>query len=296
MTDLERGGGRATGILLMLLAALFFSIGGLITRHIEAANGWQLMFYRAVGMASVLLVVLAVKERGQIAGPFRAIGWGGLLVGFVIAVSMTAYVFAMMLTTVASAQFIISSAPVYAALLSWIVLKERVRGSTWIAIGVAVIGMGIMFADGFAIGRLAGLFVALLAGVTYAILIVILRKLRAIDMLPALIVAGLMAGLWSGVIAGDLAVPANDILLGLFMGAVQTATGFSLIMLAARRLPAAEASLVLLVEPILGPTWVWILLAETPTRTALIGGVIVLGAVVLQTIASVAAERRAAPA
>jgi DME family drug/metabolite transporter len=296
MTDLERGGGRATGILLMLLAALFFSSGGLITRQIEVANGWQVMFYRAVGMTAVLLVVLAVKERGRVVGPFRAIGWGGLLVGFVIAVSMTAYVFAMMLTTVASAQFIISSAPVYAALMSWIVLKERVHGSTWIAIGVAIVGMGIMFADGFAIGRLAGLIVALLAGVTYAILIVILRRLRAIDMLPALIVAGLMAGSWSGLIAGDLAIPANDILFGLLMGAVQTATGFSLIMLATRRLPAAEASLVLLVEPILGPTWVWILLAETPTRMALIGGVIVLGAVVLQTIASVAAERRAASA
>lgn len=288
--------GRAVGIGLMLLAMIFFSSGGLITRHVEAATGWQLMFYRGIGMAAVLLLVLAAKERGRILAPFRAIGWGGLLVAFVIAVSMFAYVFAMMLTTVASAQFIISSAPIYAALLSWIVLKERVAGATWIAIGVAMVGMAIMFADGFATGRLAGLLAALLAGVTYAVLIVILRRLRSVDMLPALIASGVMASLAASLIAGDVAVPVNDILLGLLMGAVQTATGFGLIMLATRRVPAAEASLMALVEPILGPTWVWILLAETPTRMALVGGVIVLGAVVLQTVASVAAERRAAPA
>lgn len=295
-TDVERGGGRAAGIGLMLLAALFFSSGGLITRYIDVASGWQVMVYRGLGMATVLLVVLAVKERGRILGPFRAIGWGGLLVAFVIAVSMQAYVFAMMLTTVASAQFVISSAPIFTALLSWALLRERVRGTTWIAIGVAILGIGLMFADGFATGRLAGLLVGLLAGVTYAILVIILRRMRAIDMLPALIVAGLMAAVASGIIAGDIAVPANDIKLGLFMGAVQTATGFGFVMLATRRLPAAEATLVLLVEPILGPTWVWILLGETPTPMAFVGGVIVLGAVVYQAAASVAAERRAAPA
>jgi len=297
MTTIDQGGSRATGLFLMLLAAIFFSSGGLITRGIEAASSWQVMFYRGIGMAAVLLVILVVKERGRVLAPFRAIGWGGVLVGFVIAVSMTAYVFAMMLTTVASAQLMISSAPVYAALLSWVVLRERVRAATWVAIGIAVIGMGLMFADGFGTGRVAGLVAATIAGVTYAILVVILRKLRMIDMLPALIVAGLMATLGSGLAAGgEVAVSAIDAWLGLLMGAVQTATGFGCVMLATRHLPAAEASLVLLVEPILGPTWVWLLLGETPTALALIGGLVVFGAVALQTVASVALERSAVAA
>ena len=297
MTATDHGGSRTTGILLMLLAAIFFSSGGLITRGIEAANSWQVMFYRGIGMAAVLFLVLAVKDRGRIVASFRAIGWGGLLVAFVIAVSMTAYVFAMMLTTVASAQLMISSAPCYAALLSWIVLRERVRATTWIAIGIAFLGMGLMFADGFTTGRLAGLVAALIAGVTYAILVVILRKLRKIDMLPALIVAGLMASFGSAVaVGGDVAVSANDMSLGLLMGAVQTATGFGFVMLATRHLAAAEASLLLLVEPILGPTWVWLLLGETPSTMALVGGLVVFGAVAFQTVASVARERRAMPA
>lgn len=290
------GGGRAVGILFMLLAALFFSTGGLITRHIEVANGWQVMFYRAVGMAAVLVVVLAVKERGRVVAPFRAMGRGGLAVATVIAISMITYVFAMLLTSVANAQFIIASAPFFAALMGWFLLRERVHRTTWLAILVAVIGMAVMFVDGFAVGRPIGLFMALLAGITYALLVVMLRQLRDLDMLPALIVAALLSGAASAAMAGDLAIPANDILFGLLMGAVQTATGFTLIMLATRRLPAAEAALLLLVDTILGPTWVWIFVNEVPAPIALIGGLIVLTAVILQTVASVVWERRVARA
>lgn len=285
-------GGKAVGIVLMLMAAISFSTGGLITRHIEAANGWQVMFYRAVGMVAALMLVLLIKERGRIFAPFKAMGSGGVAVAVVIAVSMIAYVFAMLLTSVANAQFVMSSAPFFAALMGLFLLHERVHRTTWLAILVAVIGMGVMFADGFAAGRPLGLFVALLAGVTYAMLIVMLRQLRALDMLPALIVAGLLAGAASAAMAGSLAVSGNDMAVGLLMGVVQTATGFTFVMLSTRRLPAAEAALLLLADTILGPIWVWLFVNEVPAPIALTGGLIVLVAVILQTVASVIWERR----
>lgn len=285
--------GRAAGIGFMLMAAVCFSTGGLITRHVEAADGWQVMFYRAVGMVATLTLVLLVKERGRVVAPFKAIGRGGLAVAAVIAVSMVSYVFAMLLTSVANAQFVMSSAPFFAALLGLLVLREPVHRTTWLAIMVAIVGMGVMFADGFAAGPPVGLFVALLAGSTYGLLVVMLRQLRALDMLPALIVAGLFAGAASALMAEDLAVSANDMLAGLFMGVVQTATGFACVMLATRRIPAAEAGLLLLADTILGPIWVWLFVNEVPAPIALVGGLIVLAAVLLQAIASVVWERRA---
>ena len=159
-----------------------------------------------------------------------------------------------------------------------------------------MIGMGVMFADGFAAGRPLGLFVALVAASTYAFVVVMLRRFRDLDMLPALVLAAVLAGTISAFAADGLAVSTHDMLLGLFMGAVQTAGGFGFIMLGTRRVPAAEASLLLLSEPILGPIWVWIFVNEVPSTVALAGGVIVLGAVLVQAVASVVRERRAAPA
>jgi drug/metabolite transporter (DMT)-like permease len=292
----EQRRSRAIGIGALLAAGLCLSSAGLMTRHVEAADGWQLMFYRSVGMAVVLTAIFLVKERGRIAAPVRAMGWNGVAIAVVMAASMVAYLFALMLTSVANTMFIVSAAPFFAALLGWAFLRERVRPLTWLAIVAAVAGMAVMFTDGFRSGDPAGLFSALFACVTFAMMVVMLRRSRGVDMLPALILASIMSGIACFFIADDIAVSTNDMALGLLMGAVQTAGGFGFTMIGTRRVPAAEASLVLLVEPILSPLWVWIFVAETPSTIALVGGLIVLAAVMLQAVASVAWERRAAAA
>jgi drug/metabolite transporter (DMT)-like permease len=156
--------------------------------------------------------------------------------------------------------------------------------------------MAIMFADGFASGRPIGLIVALGAAVTYAFVFVLLRKLRHLDMLPALILAAIIAGIVSAYAADGLAISRHDMLLALLMGAVQSAGGFGFVMLGARRIPAAEGALILLNEPILAPLWVWIFVNEVPSTVALLGGAIVFGAVLVQALAALFRERRAAPA
>jgi drug/metabolite transporter (DMT)-like permease len=296
-TAIERfGGARAIGVGMMLLAGCFLSISGLIVRHIETASGWQVMFYRAVGMTTVLLLILAAKQRGRVVAPFRAMGWSGLFVATVLASSLIFYLFALTLTAVANVMFIISAGPFFAAVLGWILLKERVAALTWAAIAAAVGGMAIMFADGFASGRPIGLIVALCAVVTYAFVFVLLRRLRHLDMLPALIAAAIIAGIVSAFAADGLAISRHDMLLSLVMGAVQSAGGFGFIMLGARRVPAAEGALLLLNEPILAPLWVWIFVNEVPSTVALVGGAIVFGAVLVQALAALLRERRAAVA
>jgi drug/metabolite transporter (DMT)-like permease len=262
----------------------------------QAASPWQVLFYRSAAMAAAGLILVALQYRGDIAGPFRRMGAGGAFAGTALAVSMIGYVFAVTLTTVANAMFIISSAPFFAALLAWLLLRERVRSATGLTIVAAVIGIGVMFADGISGSGLPGLLVALLCAVTYAVLIVLLRHFRDVDMLPALVMAGLLIIVAAGIMADDLAPPLHDVLLACLMGVGQTGAGFFLIMLGARRVPAAEISLLLLIEIILSPVWVWIAVAEVPTDVALIGGLIVFGAVVTQAVIGVLWERRLKPA
>jgi drug/metabolite transporter (DMT)-like permease len=284
------------GVVIVVLAAILLSTGGLILRHMQAASPWQVLFFRSAAMAAAGLILVALQYRGDIAGPFRRMGAGGAFAGTALAVSMIGYVFAVTLTTVANAMFIISSAPFFAALLAWLVLRERIRPSTGLTIAAAVIGIGVMFADGISGSGLPGLLVALLCAVMYAALIVLLRCFRDVDMLPALVMASLLIIAVAGIMADDLAPPLHDVLLACLMGIAQTGAGFFLIMLGARRVPAAEVSLVLLIEIILSPVWVWIAVAEVPTDIALIGGLIVFGAVATQAVIGVLWERRLKPA
>jgi drug/metabolite transporter (DMT)-like permease len=284
------------GVAMVVAAAILLSTGGLILRHMQAASPWQVLFFRSAAMAAAGLILVALQYRGDIAGPFRRMGAGGAFAGTALAVSMIGYVFAVTLTTVANAMFIISSAPFFAALLAWLVLRERIRPSTGLTIAAAVIGIGVMFADGISGSGLPGLLVALLCAVMYAALIVLLRCFRDVDMLPALVMASLLIIAVAGIMADDLAPPLHDVLLACLMGIAQTGAGFFLIMLGARRVPAAEVSLVLLIEIILSPVWVWIAVAEVPTDIALIGGLIVFGAVATQAVIGVLWERRLKPA
>jgi drug/metabolite transporter (DMT)-like permease len=282
----------AAGVAIVVLAGILLSTGGLILRHMEAASPWQVLFYRSVAMAAAGVVLVALQYRGDIIGPFRRMGAGGLLAGTALAISMTGYVFSVMLTTVANAMFIVSSAPFFAALLAWLLLRERVRPATWLTIAAAMTGIGVMFVDGMAGHGLSGLTAALVCAVSYAVLVVLLRRFRNVDMLPALTTASLLLIIVAGIMAEDLAAPLHDVLLACLMGVAQTGAGFFLIMLGARSVPAAEVSLLLLIEIILSPIWVWIVFAEVPTDVALIGGLIVFAAVAMQAVIGVVWERR----
>jgi drug/metabolite transporter, DME family len=296
MSAVARARPYLAGVALVVLAAILLSTGGLILRHMQAASPWQVLFYRSAAMAVAGLVLVALQYRGDIIGPFRRMGAGGLFAGIAFAISMTGYVFAVMLTTVANAMFIISSAPFFAALLAWLLLRERVRPSTSLTIVAAVIGIGVMFVDGISGRGLPGLIIALVCAVTYAVLIVLLRRFRDVDMLPALTTASLLIIAVAGVLADDLAPPLHDVLLACLMGVAQTGAGFFLVMVGARSVPAAEVSLLLLIEIILSPIWVWIVFAEVPTDVALIGGLIVFAAVMMQAVIGVLWERRLKPA
>lgn len=288
----ERPAAYAAGAAMVLIGGVALSSGGIIIRFVDAADGWQILFYRAVGMIALLLMVIAVRHRGRIVPAFRNVGANGVVLALGLGAGFVCYVWSMLLTTVANVSFIISAGPLFAAAVGWLVLRERVAASTWMVIGGAVVGMGLMFADGLSGGRLAGNLVALGLPSTFAIMVVMIRRAgEEVDMLPATCLAGAVAGTVGLFVADTLVVPWRDMALCLFLGFGQLGLGFMLITFGARHVPAAETALLALSESVLAPIWAWLFLGEVPAALALAGGLLVLGCVVIQGVFGVRRER-----
>ena len=275
---------RATGVALVLGAGVLLSLSGIVLRHMESAGGWQIIFYRSLAFAAAVFLWLAFSYRTRVVHAFTRVGRAGLIVALSLGLGSACYVFALLLTTVANALFIISAAPFMAAVLGWMVLRERVRPVTWATMAVALAGIAIMVFDGVRGGRLLGNLVALGTPISFAIMLVALRRAGDRDMIPAICLAGVVGAVLGFAMSDTLVIPRHDLVLCLFLGVVQYGGGFVLLTLGARHLPAAEVALLSLVETVLAPIWVWIGVDEIPTLFTLAGGVIVLLAVVVQTV------------
>ena len=276
---------HAAGVALVLAASVLLSLSGVTLRHMESANGWQITFYRSLTFALVIFLWLAFSYRARVFHAFATAGRAGLIAGLSLGLGSVCYIYALLLTTVANALFIISAAPFMAAILGWMVLRERVRPLTWATMAVALAGIAIMVFDGVRGGRLLGNLVAFGTPISFAIMLVALRRAGDRDMIPAICIAGVVGVVLGFAMSDTLAIPRHDLALCVFLGIVQYGGGFVLLTLGARHLPAAEVALLALAETVLAPVWAWIGVDEVPTLFTLAGGVIVLAAVVVQTMA-----------
>jgi drug/metabolite transporter (DMT)-like permease len=285
VTALEQDAAHAKvlqGRALVLLAGVFLSTAGLFLRAMEEAGDWQIVFYRSLTTAAFLLLILLVRDGRRVGETFRAAGWASVLAGFFLSFAFICFVMSMTRTTVANTLFLLSAAPLLAAFLGWIVLREPVRRATWIAMGAAMVGVGVMVANGLAGGNPLGDLLALGAAVGFASFTVALRRKPDADMLPTVIYGGLFAMLWTGptavAVGQGFAISGHDLLLCLGLGVAQMGLGLVCYILGARHLGAAEATLLSLSEVILGPIWVWWAFGEVPSALTLVGGAIVLAA------------------
>ncbi len=281
------------GVAMVLSAGFCLSLGGVLLRSLETSDGWLVMFYRSIAFFLTLLIVVAARHGGRVIAPFRAIGRAGLLVAVLTGAGAIFYVFSLLATTVANTMIILSATPLLTALLAWAVIGERVRGATWMAIGGAAAGIALMFAQGFTEARVVGSLLAFGAGLGLAAMIVVIRRAKTVDMLPATCLGGVVSALVAAAMIDSFAVSAHDLGLMILLGVVQIGGGFTLITLGARLVPAAQVSLLALTEILLAPLWVWIVVDETPTAFTLLGGAVVLCAVVGQALMGLAEERRA---
>jgi drug/metabolite transporter (DMT)-like permease len=271
------------GRLFVALAALAWSSAGILQRELSVGIGTQLAG-RALFAVLALLAYVAVAERGELARAFRAIGRGGLAVAGLLALSSGSFIVALNHTSVANVLFMQALAPILAAALGTLV-GERVSGRTWLAMAVALGGVGLMVGGPGRPDAVGG-GLSLLMSVSFAITLVVTRHRRDVSMAPATCLSQVAVLVAALPFAAPGEVGGRDLALLVCLGVGQIGLGLVFLTIGARLIPAAEVALITLLEIVLGPLWVWVFLSEEPGAATLAGGLIVLGAVAIQALGS----------
>ena len=272
------------GAMCLIAAGFFLSFGGLFIRLVEDASTMQITSYRAVTFSLVALIYIIFKFKNKTPQAFKSIGSKGILIALIIGLSNIFFVFGMSNTTVANAVFIMSTAPLWAALASYVFLKKIVGTKTIIAIFGSMMGIGIMFSQDLQSANNIGNIIILGVPVCFAIQLTLIHSSPEIDFMPATFLSGIFVCLLGIAFISDHSINTYDLFLILFMGAFQVGLGFVLITIGSRYIPPHRAALYILLEPVLAPIWAWLGVGEVPQTIALIGGLIVFAFVTWRII------------
>jgi drug/metabolite transporter (DMT)-like permease len=280
------------GVSLVIIGGVFLSTSGILLRNLESADGWQVLFYRGIAFSLTLFLLLLMRYRSGIFSAFKAIGKPGLCAALVLGLGSICYIFAILLTTVANAVFIIGAAPLATAFVAWIVLGEKTSRFGVVAMLVSLAGIGLMFADGLLEGRWAGNIAALAVVASFVVFLLIVRMRRGVDMLPATCLSGLVMAGVACPFVDSFVLSQQDFIIAMLMGSLQFGVGFWCFTVATRYIMASEVALFALTESILSPIWVWIGVGEQPSLLTLGGSAIVLVCVLSYCVSGIHQERR----
>ena len=273
---------KLPGPLLVFFGALSLSFGGLIVKSFQGANLWQILFWRSIFFILVVSIFLILTYRKKVFTAFISSGIPGLIGGLILSTGFCGYVFAMYNTTVANTNFIIQTQTIFLAIFGYLFLKEKVSKLTFVSIILAISGIILMVGTSLSPGQMSGNIAAFIMPISFAILILIVRKYPTVDMVPLQLIAGICAMFVGYLVAGKIMISFYDIFLGFLAGFFQLGFGFILITIGARRTPSALVGIIMLTEAVLGPMWAWIFINEQPPLMVLIGGCVVIIAVLLQ--------------
>ena len=270
------------------------SFVGLYMRLLSQADGFQILFFRSLSLCLIVLMVCCLRRKVTPLMFLKSIDKNDFLIGSSLSLAFVCYVFAMLYTTVASTLLILSATPFIAAIIGWLWINERPRSITWIAMAFAMVGIYFMVRSGYQLGNSFGNLLALLSGFWFALTLVMTRHVRKNDILGGTFVGGaicIFIGAIMALIFGTgLKVTTQDLLIILGMGAFGIGIGITLVTWGASHVPAAEVSILVLIESVLGPVWPWLFLNEAMTLSEILGGTLVLGSVVVFAIFSVRTE------
>jgi drug/metabolite transporter (DMT)-like permease len=278
---LEGSRRQRRGQIYVALAAVAWSTAGVLQRQVSVDTSTQVVG-RAAFAGVALLAYVAVVERGGVLRAFRSVGLAGVAVALCVATASGSFIAALNHTSVARVLFILAVAPVLAAVLARVTLGEPITRRTVVAMALALAGVTLMLgAPGE--GNLAGDSLSFLAALAFALMIVITRWRHDVSMAPAtcvsqaILVAVFLPFASPGEIGGD------DLAWLAALGIGQIGLGFALLTVGARLIPATQVGLITLLEVVLGPVWVWLALDERPSTLTLVGGAVVIVAIVIQT-------------
>ncbi len=271
---------RRRGQVYVALAALAWSSAGVLQRELSVGTATQVAG-RALFAVLGLFAFVALSERRGVWWAFRSVGWAELAVAVLTASASASFIVALNHTTVANVLFMQAASPLFAALIAWVGLREAVSGRTAIAMVVALAGVGVMVGGPGGVHGI-GLALSVLMTVSFALSVVITRHRRDISMGPAVCLSQVLVLVVTAPFAAPGSVDGRDLALMVALGIGQSGLGLAFLTIGARLIPAAEVALITLLEVVLGPLWVWWALSERPGTSTLVGGTVVVAAVVLQ--------------
>ena len=273
---------KIPGPILVLMGAVSLSFGGLIVKSFEGSTLWQILFWRSVFFSLTILLFLTITYKKKLFKAFYNSGLPGFFGGIILSFGFCGYVFAMYNTTVANTNFIISTQILFLAIFGYLFLKETVSSITLAAIILAMAGVLLMVGNSLSPGEMSGNLAAFSMPITFAILIIIVRKFPNVDMVPAQFIAGVSSCFIGFLLSEKLMISSHDVLLGFTAGFFQVGFGFIFITMGARSTPSAMVGVIMLSESVLGPVWAFLFAGERASLFTLIGGGIILFAVLLQ--------------
>jgi drug/metabolite transporter (DMT)-like permease len=274
---------RIPGYILLLFGGFCLSWGGFIIRSFEEASVWQILLLRSIFFMIALTIFLVVTYKTKTIKIIKDAGYPALLGGLVMSLSFIAFVVSMSNTTVANVVFIISTQTMFLAIFGYFYLKEKVSLTSFISILLAISGILFMVGDSLLDGSLFGNIVALAIPINFSILVMIIRKNKNLDMVPAIFYSGLFSILYGLILSESFVFSSHDILMGFFLGVPQLAFGFICITIGSRTTPSTTIGLLMLTETLFGPIWVWLFLNEIPPISVLIGGTVIILAIILKS-------------
>ena len=273
---------KIPGPFLVFLGACSLSFGGLIVKSFEGANLWQILFWRSLFFIIIVTIFLFITYKKNFFTSFKKAGVPGLIGGIVLSSGFCGYVFAMYNTTVANTNFIIQTQTIFLAIFGYFFLKEKISKITLASIILAISGIILMVGNSLSPGQMTVNIAAFIMPISFAFLILIIRKYPQIDMVPIQLIAGILAMIIGYLMSVKIQISIHDIFLGFLAGFFQLGFGFILITIGARTTPSAMVGIIMLTEAVFGPLWAWLFINENPPFIVLIGGSIVIFAVLLQ--------------
>ncbi|MEW5879426.1 MAG: DMT family transporter [Pseudomonadota bacterium] len=291
MSDRAARHAHRRALALMVAAPVLWSMAGVVTRQLspelQQHGRFEITLWRSAFAALFVGGYLAFFKR-DLAGSVARAGGAGLLSGLMWSAMFCCFMLALTLTTVANTLIVLAVAPLTTALLAWAVLRAAVPAHTWVAIAFAALGIAWMFAEGLrfeADRHVLGMAIAFGVPLASAINVVTLKKRGdSVDLIPAVFIGGVLSALLMLPFALPFRAELRDLLLLALLGFFQLGLPCMLMVAAARHLAAAEVALLAMLEVLLGPLWAWLGAAEVPSPSTLVGGAVVLAALVFNVV------------
>ena len=269
---------RGKGILMSIGGVLVLSPDSLLIR-LAGLDDFTLLFYRGLFPVIAISLILVIYYRADFVPALLRIGWAGILNGVIFSAINITFISAIQRTSVANTLLFLSSAPVFAAILSLLVLRENQRPGTWLIIALSLLSIFIIGWGSYGSDGLTGDLLALCCAIFTACSAVLVRYKKHIDLVPSVIIGSFFTACYALSQSPDLAISSTQLAYVGIIGFILVPFAFIVLTIAPRYANSAEVQLVYLLESILGPLWVWLVIKETPALNTIVGGSMLLASV-----------------